>query len=86
MTSYSISDPDKPWIILFSSPQLETIAEALVAQPQVPASTVYATLDGKPRGLSNAERVELFKRVLELNPDDPAAAAQLTAAQQGDQP
>ena len=68
MLRYSISDPDKPWIVLFSSPHLGAIAEALVAQPQIPTSTMCATLDGKPRALSSAERMELSEHVRELNP------------------
>jgi len=68
MTSYVISDPDKPWITLFSSARLEAIADAIAAQPQTPTAGIYATLDGLPRPLSAAERIELFQRVLKLKP------------------
>ena len=81
MTSYVISDPDKPWITLFSSAQLEAIAEAIAAQPQTSTARIYATLDGLPRPLSAAERIELFQRVLKLKPDDQVATVELAAAQ-----
>jgi hypothetical protein len=80
MTSYLISDPGKPWLTLFSSPNLEAVAEAIVAQPRIEPSSIYATLDGKSRSLSVAERITLFECVLELRPDDQQAAAGLTAA------
>ena len=48
MTSYLISDPAKPWLTLFSSSNLQAVAEALAAQPQPDLSGVYATLDGSP--------------------------------------
>jgi hypothetical protein len=59
MTSYLISDPAKPWLTLFSSPDLRAVAEALAAQPQLDLSGIYATLDGKPRSLTDAEHAEL---------------------------
>jgi predicted RecB family nuclease len=80
MTSYVISDPDKPWITLFSSAQLEAIAEAIAAQPHTSTARIYATLDGLPRPLSAAERIELFQQVLKLNPDDQVATVELAAA------
>jgi hypothetical protein len=80
MTSYSIPDPGRPWIMLFSSTSLEALAEALVAQPNVAPSALFASLDGKPRSLTAAERVRLYERVLELRPDDPVASACLTTA------
>lgn len=61
MTSYSISHPAKPWLVLFSSPDLHAIAEALAAQPEVETSGVYATLDGKPRPLTDIENHELSR-------------------------
>jgi len=75
-----ISDPDKPWITLFSSAQLEAIAEAIAASHSVNGG-IYATLDGLPRPLSAAERIELFQRVLKLKPDDQVATVELAAAQ-----
>lgn len=53
--------------VLSGSPHLTAIGQTLVAQPPIPAATVYATLDMKPRALSNAEFTELFEPVLELN-------------------
>jgi hypothetical protein len=81
MTSYVISDPDKPWITLFSSAQLEAIAEAIAAQPHTSTARIYATLDGLPRPLSVAERIELFQHVLKLKPDDQVATSELVDAQ-----
>ena len=81
MTSYVISDPDKPWITLFSSAQLEAIAGAIAAQPETPMAGIYATLDGLPRPLSAAERIELFQLVLRLKPNDQVATVELVAAQ-----
>ena len=81
MTSYVISDPDKPWITLFSSAQLEAIAKAIAAQPQTSTARIYATLDGLPRALNAAERIELFQQVLKLKPDDQLATVELAAAQ-----
>jgi hypothetical protein len=54
MTSYSISDPDRPWVVLFSSMSLDALAEAIVAQPNVAPSALFASLDGKPRTLTAA--------------------------------
>jgi hypothetical protein len=70
MTSYVISDPDKPWLTLFTSRRLDVLAEAIVAQAQIRPSSIYATLDGKPRSLTDAERTELRARVSELRPGD----------------
>jgi hypothetical protein len=80
MTSYSISDPDRPWVVLFSSMSLDALAEAIVAQPNVAPSALFASLDGKPRTLTAAEQVRLYERVLEFRPDDPVASACLATA------
>jgi hypothetical protein len=80
MTLYLISDPAKPWIALFTSSKLEAVAEAIVAQSEIEPSSIYATLDGKPRSLSAGERIELFERVLELKPGDRLAASELAVA------
>ena len=80
MTSYSISDPDRPWVVLFNSASLDALAEAMVAQPNVAPSALFASLDGKPRSLTAAEEVRLYERVCELRPDDPVASACLTTA------
>jgi hypothetical protein len=82
MTFYLISDPSKPWIALFSSSNLEAVAEAIVAQSQIEASSIYAALDGKPRSLNAGERTELFERVLELRPGDQLAVGELAAAKE----
>lgn len=80
MTSYVISDAEKPWLTLFSSPDLEFIAEAVAAQERVTVSSIYATLGGKPRALTARERIELFESVLALRPHDATAEAELGAA------
>ena len=82
MTRYSISDPDRPWIVLFSSASLDALAEAIVAQPNIAPSALFASLDGKPRPLTAAEQVRLYERVLEFRADDPVATACLTTARQ----
>src|SRR5579875_2128003 len=69
MTSYAITDPAKPWLILFSSPDLHAIAEALAAQPEVETSGVYATLDGKPRPLTQVEVGELYRLLAARQPE-----------------
>ena len=66
--------------MLFSSASLDALAEAIVAQPNVAPSDVFASLDGKPRTLPAAEQVRLYERVLESRPDDPAASVCLAAA------
>lgn len=66
MTSYAITHPAKPWLILFSSPDLDAIAEALAAQPEAETSGVYATLDGKPRPLTDVESDELSRLLRSL--------------------
>jgi hypothetical protein len=80
MTSYVISDRGKPWVTIFSSARLDAVAEAIVAQPATLAASIYATIDGLPRSLSAAERIELFERVLELRPGDETATTELSAA------
>lgn len=80
MTTYSISEPNRPWIVLFTSPDLRAVAEALAAQAEVDPSCIYATLDGKSRSLTNDERIELFERLLDVRPHDPVAVAELDAA------
>jgi hypothetical protein len=70
MTSYVIADPDKPWLTLFTSSRLDVLAEAIAAQAQIRPSSIYATLDDKPRSLTDAERTELRARVSELRPGD----------------
>lgn len=80
MTTYSISEPNRPWVVLFTSPDLGAVAEAVATQPEVDTSCVYATLDGKSRSLSTDERIELFERVLDVRPDDTVAIAELDAA------
>lgn len=80
MNRYSISEPNRPWIVVFTSPDLGVIAEAVAAQGEVDPSCIYATLDGKSRPLSKDERIELFERVLEVRPHDPVAVAELDAA------
>jgi hypothetical protein len=80
MTNYSISDPDRPWVMLFSSPSLDALAEAIVAQPNVAPAALFASLDGKPRSLTAAEQVRLYERVLESRPDDRVASACLAIA------
>jgi hypothetical protein len=82
MTSYLISDPGRPWLALFISPKLDAVAEAIVAQERLEPSTIYATLDGKPRSLSAEEQIKLYERVLELKPDDQQAATELASARQ----
>jgi hypothetical protein len=82
MTSYAISDPNRPWITRFSSARLEAVAEALAAQPQIQQQGIYATLDGLPRTLTVTERIELFQAVLKLRPDNETAAAELAGTQQ----
>jgi hypothetical protein len=52
MTFYLISDPSHSRLALFSSSNLEAVAEAIVAQSRIEPSSVYVTLDGKPRSLS----------------------------------
>jgi hypothetical protein len=69
ITSYAVSHPAKPWLILFSSPDLRAIAEALAAQPEAETSRVYATLDGKPRALTDVESDELFRLLRALEED-----------------
>lgn len=88
MTRYSISEPNRPWIVLFTSPDLGAIAEAIAAQVEVDPSCIYATLDGKSRPLSKNERIELFACVLGLRPHDPVAIAEIDAADRpaGDYP
>jgi hypothetical protein len=81
MTTYSISEPNRPWVVLFTSPDLGAVAEAVAAQAEVDPSCIYATLDGKSRPLSKDERIELFLRVLDVRPHDPVATAELDAAQ-----
>ena len=71
MTSYLISDPAKPWLTLFSSHDLRAVAEAVSAQPQLDLSGIYATLDGKPRALTEVERGELSRHLSELDHDHP---------------
>lgn len=67
--------------MVFSSPSIDAVAEAIVAQPEgASISSLYATLDGKPRSLTALERIELFERVLRLRADDPVAAAELATA------
>lgn len=68
MTSYVISDPAKPWLTLFSSQDLQAVAEALAAQPQPDVSNIYATLDGKPRSLTEAEHRELSGHLTAMSP------------------
>jgi hypothetical protein len=80
MTSYSISDPDRPWVVLFSSSSLDALAEAIVAQPEALPTGLFASLDGKPRSLTAAEQVQLYERVLELRPGDPVAVACIALA------
>jgi hypothetical protein len=82
MTLYLMPDPASPWIALFTSSKLEAVAEAMVAQAEIEPSSIYATLDGKPRSLSVGERIELFERVLELRPGDPLAASELAVARE----
>lgn len=66
--------------MLFSSPSLDALAEAIVAQPKVTPAALFASLDGKPRSLTAAEQVRLYTRVLEFRPDDPVASDCLTTA------
>jgi hypothetical protein len=80
MTSYAVSDPEKPWVMLFCSARLDAIAEALAAQPQISTSAVYATLDGKPRSLTAEERVILLECVLEVRPGNSTAVIELALA------
>jgi hypothetical protein len=80
MTTYLISAAGKPWLTVFSSPNLDAVAEAIAAQLELEPSSIYASLDGKPRPLSENERMTLFRRVRELKPDDGAVQAQLAAA------
>jgi hypothetical protein len=84
MSVYVISEPDKPWLTLFTSHRLDVLAEAIAAQPQIKPSSIYATLDGKPRSLTDAERTELCERVLELRPDSSEAAAGVENALRSD--
>ena len=51
--------------MLFSSPDLGAVAEAVAAQVDVDPSSIYATLDGKSRSLSKDKRIDLFARVLD---------------------
>ena len=81
MTTYSISEPNRPWVVLFTSPDLGAVAEAVAAQADVDPSCIYAMFDGKSRPLSQDERIVLFERVLDIRPHDPLAAAELDAAQ-----
>jgi hypothetical protein len=81
MHRYSISAPDKPWVVLFSGSDLSAIAEAVAAQPDVDPSSIYASDDGKSRSLTMIEQIELFERVLELRPGDSVTAGRLAAAQ-----
>jgi hypothetical protein len=75
MTTYVISDPDKPWLTLFTSTRLDFVAEAIAAQSEIKPSSIYASLDGKPRSLTDAERAELRDRVTKLSPDNSYIAA-----------
>jgi len=34
MSLYAITDPARPWVVLFSAPTIDEIAEALRAQPE----------------------------------------------------
>jgi hypothetical protein len=79
MSPYLISNPAKPWLTLFVSPELEAVAEALAAQPVLEPSSIYAALDGKSRSLTVDDRIELLEHVLELRPHDQQAAADLAA-------
>lgn len=79
MESYSISATGKPWLVLFSSSSLDAVAEAVAAHPDIEPSSIYVTRDGKPRGLTHTEQLELFGRVLELQPGNSVAMAQLSA-------
>jgi hypothetical protein len=80
MTSYVISDPDRPWLTLFTSTRLDVLAEAIAAQTQIRPSSIYATLDGKPRSLTDTERTELRERISELRPDNLESATGLDEA------
>jgi hypothetical protein len=74
MTSYVISDPDKPWLTLFTSTRLDVLAEAIVAQTQIRPSSIYASLDGKPRSLTDAERTELRELISDMEQRGVASA------------
>jgi hypothetical protein len=66
-----IGDAQKPWLTLFSTSNLEALAEALAAQPETDPSTIDATLDRKPRPLTDPEHSELSERLAALNRAQP---------------
>jgi hypothetical protein len=81
MTSYSISSPEQPWLVLFTGSTLDALAEAVAAQPSVDPSSIYASDDGKPRSLTNEELLHLWRCALELQPESSAISDALAAAE-----
>jgi hypothetical protein len=80
MTQYVIADAQKPWVALFVSSSLDSLAEALAAQPTPREVTLYGNDTGRERPLQPKERIVLFERLAELVPGDEEAAAELAAA------
>lgn len=80
MTQYVIAATAKPWVMLFASPSLEALAEALAAQPTPREMTVYQNHAGISAPLQPKERVMLYEQLAMLAPGDEEAATELAAA------
>jgi len=78
--TYVISDANKPWVMLFQSPRLDAVADAIAAQSPGIGLDIYASLDGHTRPLDAIERIGVYERLVEARPGDATAQAKLIAA------
>jgi len=63
MGPYAITDPARPWVVLFSAPTLAEIADALRAQPDPWNLDVRFAEDGFARALTGEEWAALQRAV-----------------------